>query len=171
MGLATTPGREDGDPTILVVDDDAAALKLCRETLEGAGYAVLVASGSSDALKLIKNHEGRIDMLVTDLILPPPGFSLASSANEFPHVHGPELVLRALRMRQDLHVLLMSGNIEQEMAGSEIRKDALPFLAKPIDPKSLVALVKEVRQTPPPSPNSLVKTNSGGSKGADEWFD
>ena len=165
------PNTQWQEQTVLVVDDDAAALKLCQETLEGAGYAVLVATGSSEALKLIKNHEGRIDILVTDLVLPPPGFSLASSVNEFPHVHGHELVLRALRMRQDLHVLLMSGNIEQELAGSEIRKDALPFLTKPIDPKSLVALVKEVRQTPPPSPSTIVRSHSSGPKGVDEWFD
>lgn len=168
MSSPSTPKR---DHTVLVVDDDAAALKLCQETLVGAGYTVLIASGSSDALKLIKNHEGCIDMLVTDLILPPPGFSLASSANEFPHVNGHELVLRALRMREDLHVLLLSNDIERELAGSEIRKDALPFLAKPIDPTSLIALVKEVQQAPPPSPDSLVKTSSDGPKGADEWFD
>ena len=97
-----TPG-----PTVLVVDDDVAVVALCTRILQKAGCSVLSATGSSEALKICKGHKGSIDLLVTDLVLPPPEFSFASSENEFPHVHGHELAFRALRMRTALRVILM----------------------------------------------------------------
>src|SRR5207249_6472581 len=106
-----------------------------------AGCSVLPASESSEALKICKNHPGTINMLVTDLVLPPPSFSFASQDNEFPHVHGHDLALRALRMRKDLRVILISGNIDKELAGYGIRKGALPFLLKPFEHHALVSLV------------------------------
>jgi CheY-like chemotaxis protein len=96
-------------PTVLVVDDDDATLVLCKRILQEAGCAVLSASGSSEALKLCKGHQGSIDLLVTDLVLPPPEF--------------------------------------------------------------FVALVRETMNAPPPTPESLQKDPSTGTKGADEWFD
>ena len=159
------------NPTVLVVDDDAATLALCTKLLEQAGCSVLSASGSSEALKLCKGHQGSIDLLVTDLVLPPPEFSFAFSDNEFPHVHGHDLASRALRMRTNLRVILMSGNIENELAGYGIRIGTLPFLSKPFDPPAFVSLVKETLKASPPTPESLRKDHSTGVKGADEWFD
>src|ERR1700704_227183 len=130
-------------PTILVVDDEPAITKLCKTILQQAGFSVLAADGSSEALKICTQHEGAIDLLLTDLILPPPGFQLASSSNQFPHVHGHELALRALRMRKNLRVALMSGNIDKDLAGYGIRRWNLPFLSKPFDQQALVALVRQ----------------------------
>jgi len=158
-------------PTVLVVDDEDATLVLCKTILEQAGCSVLSASGSSEALKLCKAHQGSIDLLVTDLVLPPPEFSFASSDNEFPHVHGHDLASRALRMRTNLRVILMSGNMETDLAGYGIRKGALPFLCKPFDPSTLVALVRKTMNAPPPAPESLEKDHPTGTKGTDEWFD
>ena len=166
----TSPAHTE-NPTVLVVDDDAATLALCKRILEQAGCSVLSASGSSEALKLCKGHQGSIDLLVTDLVLPPPEFSFASSDNEFPHVHGHDLAFRALRMRTNLRVILMSGNLENELAGYGIRKGTLPFLSKPFDPPAFVSLVKETLKASPPTPESLQKDHSTGTKGADEWFD
>ncbi|MFI5223419.1 MAG: response regulator, partial [Nitrospirales bacterium] len=111
------PGQQDSaprsaSPTILVVDDEPSITKLCKTVLQQAGFSVLDADGSSDALKICTQHEGSIDLLLTDLILPPPDFQLASSANQFPHVHGHELAVRALRIRKDLRIILMSGNVD-----------------------------------------------------------
>ena len=104
-------------PTILVVDDEPSITKLCKAILQQADFSVLTAEGSSEALKICTQHDGPIDLLLTDLVLPPPGFQLASSANQFPHVHGHELAVRALRIRNNLRVILMSGKIDQELAG------------------------------------------------------
>jgi CheY-like chemotaxis protein len=158
-------------PTVLVVDDDPTVVALCRNILQQAGCSVLSASGSSEALKLCKGHTGPIDVLVTDLVLAPPEFAFASSGNEFPHVHGHELAFRALRMRADLRVILMSGNIEQELAAYGIRKGTLPFLAKPFNSSALMSMITTILEAPPPTPESLQKDQSSGVKPTDEWFD
>ena len=171
MPHSPMPTSGTSGPTVLVVDDDVTVLVLCQKILEKAGYSVLSASGSSEALKICKGRKESIDVLVTDLVLPPPEFSFASSGNEFPHVHGHELAFRAVRMRANLRVILMSGNIENELAGYGIRKDSLPFLSKPFDSSALLTLVKTTLERPAPGPESLQKDQSGGIKGADEWFD
>jgi DNA-binding NtrC family response regulator len=160
-----------GPPAILVVDDDAAVTKLCKTMLQQEGFSVLEADGSSDALKICAQYEGRIDLLITDLILPPPGFQLASSTNQFPHVHGHELATRALRVRKDLRVILMSGNIDQDLAGYGIQRGVLPFLPKPFEQQTLVALVRQTLHAPPPSIESLTATSPGMPKVGDGWVD
>lgn len=169
--MSPSPPSATAGPTVLVVDDDDTVVAYCKKILQEAGCSILSASGSSEALKICKQHGGTIDLLITDLVLPPPEFSFASSENEFPHVHGHELALRALRMRKDLHVILMSGNPDADLAGYGIRKDTLPFLSKPFDPPAFVSLVKQTLQTPPPTPELLLKQPSPGTRGADEWFD
>ena len=158
-------------PTILVVDDEPTITKLCKTMLQQAGFSVLDADGSSEALKICTQHEGPIDLLLTDLILPPPGFQLASSSNQFPHVHGHELAARALRMRKDLRVILMSGNIDQDLAGYGIRRGDLPFLPKPFDHQALLTLVRQTLHAPPPSVESLTASPPGIPKVGDGWVD
>ena len=158
-------------PTILVVDDEPSITKLCKTILQQAGFLVLEADGSSEALKICTQHEGPIDLLLTDLILPPPGFQFASSSNQFPHVHGHELALRALRMRKDLRVILMSGNIDKDLAGYGIRQGDLPFLPKPFDQQALVALVRQTLQAPLPSIKSLTEGPPEVPKVGDGWVD
>ena len=158
-------------PTILVVDDELSVTTLCKTILQQAGFSVLTADGSSEALKIITQHKESIDLLLTDLILPPRGFQLASSNNQFPHVHGHELALRALRIRKELRVILMSGNIDQDLAGYGIRRGDLPFLPKPFEPQALVALVQQILQTPTPSVESLAAVPPITPKVGDGWFD
>lgn len=158
--------------TIVAVDDDTAIVHLCATILEQAGFSVLPATNSSEALKICKNHPGAIHLLLTDLVMPPPEFSFASGDNEFPNVHGHELAVRALRMRKDLRVILMSGNIDQDLAGYGIRRGALPFLPKPFDHQALVALVRETLHAPPPSIESLTATGPPEiPKVGDGWVD
>ncbi|MDI3461905.1 MAG: hypothetical protein OJF50_000726 [Nitrospira sp.] len=78
----------DTSPTILVVDDEVPITNLCKALLEASGFTVLEADGSSEALKICTQHRGPIDLLLADLVLPPPGFQLASTANQFPHLNG-----------------------------------------------------------------------------------
>ena len=158
-------------PTILVVDDEPAITKLCKTILQQAGFSVLDADGSSEALKICARHEGPIDLLLTDIILPPPGFQLASSANQFPHVHGHELAVRTLRIRKDLRVILMSGNIDQDFAGYGVRRGELPYIPKPLEPQALVALVQQTLHMPPPSVESLTEGPPRTPKVGDGWVD
>ena len=158
-------------PTILVVDDELTITKLCKTILQQAGFSVLDADGSSEALKICTQHDGPIDLLLTDLILPPPGFQLASSSNQFPHVHGHELAVRALHIRKNLRVILMSGNIDQDLAGYGIRRGAFPFLPKPFEHQALVALVRQTLLAPPPSVESLTADPPGIPTVGDGWVD
>lgn len=154
-------------PTILVVDDEPSIIKLCKTLLEGAGFTVLQAEGSSDALKICTEHKGLIDLLLTDLILPPPGFQLASSSNPFPHVHGLELAIRAAAIRKGLHVILMSGNPEKDLASHGIKRGTLPFLAKPFEQARLIHLVQDVLAQPA---SSLDVSGHGKAANDIDWF-
>jgi len=155
--------------TIIVVDDDTAIVHLCTTILAQAGFSVLPATNSSEALKICKNHPGPIHLLLTDLVMSPPEFSFASGDNEFPYVHGHELAARALRMRKDLRVILMSGNIDQDLAGYGIRRGDLPFLPKPFDHQALLALVRQTLHAPPPTVESLTAGPPGIPKVGDGW--
>lgn len=137
--------------TILVVDDELPTVKLCKALLEAAGHTVLEAEGSSEALKICTHHEGPIDLLLTDLVLPPPGFQLASTSNQFPHVNGHELAVRATLIRKGLRIILMSGNPDRELTSHGIKRGTLPFLAKPFEKDRLIALVHNVLAQPAPT--------------------
>lgn len=153
--------------TILVVDDEPAVTKLCKTILQQAGFTVLDADGSSEALKICTQHEGPIDLLLTDLILPPPGFQLASSSNQFPHVHGHELVIRAATIRKGLRVILMSGNPDKELASHGIKRSTLPFLAKPFENDGLIRLVRDTLAQPAPA---LDLSGQGKAANDVDWF-
>ena len=137
-----------GPATILVVDDESSIVTLCKELLEQAGFTVLGAEGSSEALKLLTQSKEPIDLLLTDLVLPPPGFQLASTSNQFPHVNGHELAVRASMIRSGLRIILMSGNPDKELGSHGIKRGTLPFLAKPFERDRLIALVKNVLAQP-----------------------
>ena len=169
MSELNTASPQSTKQTIIAVDDDGAIVRLCTAILEQTGFSVLPATNSSEALKICKSHPGPIHLLLTDLVMPPPEFSFASGDNEFPNVHGHELAIRALRMRKDLRVILMSGNVEQELAGYGIRRGTLPFLPKPFDPQALVALVRQTLQAPAPSVESLTEKQPGVARPSDEW--
>jgi DNA-binding NtrC family response regulator len=152
--------------TILVVDDEPSIVRLCRALLQPEGFTILEADGSSDALKICSKHEGPIDLLLTDLILPPPGFQLASSSNEFPHVHGHELAMRAATIRKGLKIILMSGSLDKELASHGIKRGTLPFLQKPFEKAALIQLIRDVLQNPHPTLN----LNQGKAANDVDWF-
>ncbi len=154
-------------PTILVVDDEPAIVGLCASILEQARFTVLRADGSSEALKICTQHEGPIDLLLTDLVLPPPGFQLASGSNQFPHVHGHELAVRAATIRKGLRVILMSGNLEKELANHGIKRGTLRFLAKPFEKDGLIALVRDTLASPAPA---LDLSGQGKAANDVDWF-
>ncbi len=135
-------------PTILVVDDEPSILTLCTALLKDAGFMVLGADGSPEALKLLTEYKEPIDLLLTDLVLPPPRFQLALTSNQFPHVNGHELAVRATVIRSGLRIILMSGNPDKDLVSHGIKRGTLPFLAKPFERDRLIALVKNVLAQP-----------------------
>ncbi len=111
-------------PAILVVDDDRAVLDLIGFLLSRNGYEVLSASGVPGALRAFAEVEGRIDLLVTDVVMPV--------------TDGPTLAAYLREFRSDLPVLFISGFSDQ---AEQIKYLHAPLLEKPFSPQSLLRAV------------------------------
>ena len=128
------PEAEDGDPagegTILLVEDEEMVRELAIEIFQGAGYTVLDAPNGAAALAICDRHEGCIDLLVTDLVMP--------------GMNGIELAGKVCDSRPGIPVLFMSGYAEdarERLGDLDERRD---FLQKPITPTKLSRKVREI---------------------------
>lgn len=113
----------------MVVDDDEAIVNLVSGILEGAGYRVLKARHSDEALDISSIYKDEIDLLVTDVKMDPfmTGFQLA----------------QCLRlMRVEIKVLYISGYVEDEMVRWEVESAVAGFLQKPFHPQVLLDKVR-----------------------------
>jgi two-component system cell cycle sensor histidine kinase/response regulator CckA len=114
--------------TILVVDDEALVRSLTMRMLEGYGFSVIEAGNGSDACALLESMAGRIDLVVSDVIMPLiDGLELARCMEIMPHP--PPL-------------LLMSG---WGLSALEFER---PFLAKPFYAHELLAAVHRLLKAP-----------------------
>lgn len=155
--------------TILVVDDDPGTLLLCTKPLRDAGYTVLQAPGSSEALRRYESHPDPVHLVLTDIFLPPPGFQLSVEKNPYPHVNGLDMVERLLERPREIRIILMSGNSASELHSRGLVRDVLPFMKKPFTSETLLTLVRQVLAGPPASAD-LKKIASSG-KAEVEWVD
>ncbi|HEX6048022.1 MAG TPA: ATP-binding protein [Gemmatimonadaceae bacterium] len=126
-GVAGTPSVQ---ATILLVDDDPHVATASRRALERAGYVVLPASNGREALEVAERYRGRIDLLVTDLVMPEMG--------------GRELARRLVGVRPDVHVLFTSGYTAEAMNQQAILEPGDAFLGKPYSPDGLVKRAHEI---------------------------
>ena len=142
--------------TVLIVDDDPSTVLICRKALMSAGFHVLDASGSAEALKICAEYADDIHLLLFDLFLPRPDFRLADAESEFPCVHGHQLLVRVVEMRPAIRVICMSAASPAEIAAQGMklgtipfRLDRIPFLAKPFAMKGLLQVVQDTMAGPP----------------------
>lgn len=126
---------------ILVVDDDPSIRLLCTGSLRNAGYVVLEAEGSSEAMACQTVSADPIDLLLTDLFLPPPDFRLRSTTNQYPRVNGHDLIRQALSVQKKLRVLMMSSHSPARLAAEGIAVSAERFLQKPFSVETLLRRV------------------------------
>jgi two-component system, cell cycle sensor histidine kinase and response regulator CckA len=122
-----------GSETILVVEDEEVLRNLVRDVLRTHGYALLVAGTGEEALAIAERHEGPIDLVMSDIVL--PGMS------------GLELVDRMAKARPRAKVLLMSGYADETIARHGVLDPAVPFLQKPFQLHDLTHRVREVLDT------------------------
>ncbi len=123
--------RPESKPTIsiLVADDDPELRKMLSEMLRQEGYEVLTARDGNNALNIARKHEGKIDLLITDVMMP--------------KVDGFDLREKILRERSDLKILVMSGNLDPEIAGEDF-----PLIRKPFKREDLMLKIKSILDKP-----------------------
>jgi PAS domain S-box-containing protein len=123
-----TPGA--GHQTILVVDNDSQVRQLATKILTNSGFRVLEAEGGEQAERLASLHQGAIDMLLTDVVM--PGAS------------GCEVARNICRGASKPRVVYMSGYPGQTIAQHGMLNPGICLLQKPFSPARLVEKVKEV---------------------------
>ncbi len=118
--------------TVLIAEDEAEVRELAALFMKSAGYSVLVARNGEEALAIAERSGERIDVLVTDVVMP--------------NMRGPELAKRLKWLRPKLKIVYMSGYLEYN-GGSGAFLDEGFFLQKPFTRDVLVSKVIEAIQS------------------------
>ena len=119
-----------GTETILLVEDDVQLQKLTSRILERYNYRVLQASSGEEALKVSQKHDGPINLILTDVIM--PGMNVREMAESIQS------------RRKGIKTLYMSGHMDDTISHYGIFEPGINFLQKPYIPEGLVHKVREV---------------------------
>ena len=134
---------------ILVVDDDPSIRLLCSTSLKNAGYCVLEAQTSSEAMALFTASVPLINLLLIDLFLPPPHLRLRTHNTRYPHVNGHELIQQIFPLKKEIRALFMSSSTFESLPRHGIMIDPELFLQKPFSVEQLFAHVTAALAGPP----------------------
>jgi PAS domain S-box-containing protein len=129
VGIPEPGGTVAGTETILVAEDDPLLLPLAHELLTKLGYRVLGARNPAEALAAARSHEGEIDLLVTDVVMPGGG--------------GFHLAQQLLAERPTLRVLYMSGYTDEAVVRHGLLERGTNYLQKPFTPGVLARRVRD----------------------------
>lgn len=119
-----------GKETVLLVEDEEQILRLGQRVLQRLGYTVLTAQHPEDALRIAGEHEGSIDLLVTDVVMP--------------GLNGRELFERLSKLRPGLGCLFVSGYTADVIARQGVIESGVQFLQKPFSIGDLGRKVRTV---------------------------
>jgi two-component system cell cycle sensor histidine kinase/response regulator CckA len=119
---------------VLVAEDEDAIRTLMRRSLESAGCTVICASNGAEALRLVRDGLAKIDLLVTDMLMPGLG--------------GRELAEALRVLHPALRVLYVSGHSEDLVERTGLVDDHSHFLAKPFSARALGMAVRTLLDTP-----------------------
>ncbi len=126
---------EDSTPvpsteTILLVEDEPQVRSLTRTMLARLGYRVLEAESGDEALRIASGHEGPLDLLLTDVVMPRMG--------------GTDLARHVQSTRPGVRVLYMSGYTDNGVIDQGMLTADTPFIQKPFTSAALSRKVREV---------------------------
>jgi signal transduction histidine kinase/CheY-like chemotaxis protein len=130
VGAQPRTGRAVAGETVLITEDEATIREALAEYLESQGLTVLQAVDGVDALEVAARHGGRLDLLVTDLVMP--------------RMNGPDLATRLRSDRNGLKVIYVSGYTPETMRSYGVSGDDAVFLQKPFTLSDLSATIREV---------------------------
>jgi PAS domain S-box-containing protein len=122
------PVPRAGAETVLLVEDEHLVRQVTHEILRRNGYRVLTASDGPEALAILRQHPARIDLLLTDVVMP--------------RMSGHELVERARPLRPEMKILYVSGYSEEAIARQGQLTRGIDLLAKPFTPGVLTAKIR-----------------------------
>lgn len=129
------PQVRGGTETILVVEDEQPVRKLVKEILSGYGYRIWEASSGHEALYYASSNGEKIDLLLTDIVMPGG-------------VSGLELAERFKSFKPDLKVILTSGYSSELLKEGWVVREGLAFLDKPYQPQKLAQTVRDCLDSP-----------------------
>jgi PAS domain S-box-containing protein len=134
--LASRPEQvvRSGTETILLVEDEPGVRQLVREMLNRLGYTILEAGGGAEALRIFAQHQGAIDLLLTDVIMP--------------QMSGRDLAQRLRTVQPALKVLYISGYTDDMLAHHGVLEPNVYLLPKPFAPDELAKKLREVLDAP-----------------------
>ena len=121
--------KAQGTETVLLIDDEEVVRQLALLTLANLGYEVLLAKDGREALTVLKEHHGEINLVITDLLM--PGLS------------GDELITRLRRAAAGIPLMVISG-YDKQTAEKLSQEQVEGFLRKPYTPEALSRAVRTV---------------------------
>jgi signal transduction histidine kinase/CheY-like chemotaxis protein len=122
-----------GQGTVLVTEDEPAILELTGLMLQQLGYRVLSAATPGQAIEIARMHPGKIDLLITDVVMP--------------EMNGRDLAKNLLSLYPHLRRLFMSGYTADVIAHHGVLDEGVNFIQKPFTIDELAARVAEVMKT------------------------
>ena len=123
---SSPPGKE----TILFAEDEESVREIVSGFLESKGYRVLAAADGDSAKQMAKSHNGKIDLLLTDVVMPRTG--------------GRELAEALHRILPQLKVIFISGYTGDYVVRNAILESGAAFVQKPFSMQSLARKIREV---------------------------
>jgi two-component system, cell cycle sensor histidine kinase and response regulator CckA len=119
-----------GTETILVVEDKDGVRGLAVLVLRTHGYKVLSAANAREAIKLVEKHQGRIDLMLTDVVMSGMG--------------GPDLAEILRPSFSEMKVLFSSGYTDDAAVRHGLLQEKVAFIQKPYTPLYLVRKMRQV---------------------------
>jgi len=119
-----------GSETLLLVEDDEMVRHLTSRMLRNRGYTVLAASDGTDALRQLESNPRRIDLLITDVVMP--------------RMSGREVAQRVVALQPHVKVLYLSGYTDDAIVRHGMLEPGIAFLQKPFSADVLARKVREV---------------------------
>lgn len=126
-----TPLRARGGvETVILVEDEPLLLDLANCSLQQLGYNVIACGSAEEGLRQVREYQGRIDLLLTDVVMP--------------RMNGKELAARVTAIQPGVAVLFSSGYGEDIITKQGVLDEGLNFIGKPYRPVELAVKVRAV---------------------------